>query len=186
MIHPNRNLKFKANRRLPFGKRGIVFREKGVEYRKQGVTFSDDGVSNIDIRKAEDPIMLNNKGVEFYNQGKYKLALEYFNRALAVSPQFEMARRNRLYCTKMIRQRRTTVLEQREKEFQRSRSAESKGKATTVYAYKTPVSSQKMDYSRSKYSDLDQYGRIPKKKKSKDDVGDYMDQLGWDTYRGKW
>jgi Tfp pilus assembly protein PilF len=128
--------------------------------------------------------MLNNKGVEYYNNGKYKMALQYFNRALAVSPQFEMARRNRVYCTKMIRSRRATVLKQREAQFQRT--AHMPNQQKTAYAYKTPVKSHNMDYSRKKYLDRDQYGRIQKKKKSKDDVGEYMDQLGWDTYRGKW
>ena len=77
-----------------------------------------------------------------------------------------------------------TVLKQREQESQRTANASRQTK--TVYAYKTPVSPHNMDYSRSKFSDLDQYGRIRKKKRSEDEVEDYMDQLGWDTYRGKW
>lgn len=98
----DRELTFKANRTLPYGKKGIVFRKKGVQFRKRGVAFGNDGVSNIDIDKKEDPTKLNNLGIKYYNKGKYEEALEYFDKAISIAPQFTEASKNRVYCIKMI------------------------------------------------------------------------------------
>jgi tetratricopeptide (TPR) repeat protein len=76
---------------------------RGVSFRKRGVQFGNRGVTNIKISAAEDPYNLNNQGVKFYNEGKYKIALRYFEKALAVAPQFDIARDNRRHCIKMIR-----------------------------------------------------------------------------------
>jgi hypothetical protein len=102
-IQPNRKLLFNYRRRLPFGKKGVKFRNQGVSFRKRGVTFGKRGVQNIKLKPSEDPYNLNNQGVKFYNEGKYKVALRYFEKALAVAPQFDIARENRRHCIKMIR-----------------------------------------------------------------------------------
>ena len=73
-----------------------MFRKKGVSFRKRGVQFGK-------LKPTEDPYNLNNQGVKFYNEGKYKTALRYFEKALAVTPQFKIARDNRRHCIKMIR-----------------------------------------------------------------------------------
>ena len=154
-IYPNRKLKFNLDRDLPFGKKGVVFRKTGVKFRKCSVNFGNDGVSNIDIGVKEDPIKINNEGVKYYNNGKYKTALRYFNKALAVAPQFEMARTNRLYCIKMIRQQ--------EAEVQQRRKLVTTSLAKTKTAFKEPVTVQPSDYGYNKYSQQDQYSPNPKK-----------------------
>ncbi len=101
-INPDRELSFKAGRKLPYRKRGVIFRKKGIQFRKKGIAFGNDGVSNIDIDKGEEPTKLNNTGIRYYNKGKYDAALKYFDKALAIAPSFNEARKNRVYCIKMI------------------------------------------------------------------------------------
>ena len=113
-INPDRKLGFNSNRELPYRNEGVVFRKLGVTFRKRGVSFGNRGVSNIELGKKEDPVYLNNEGVKYYNQGKYKTALKFFNRASAVAPQFKMAKDNRLLCIKMMRYKEAVAREQKD------------------------------------------------------------------------
>ena len=158
-IYPNRRLKFNLDRDLPFGKKGVVFRKTGVKFRKHSVNFGNDGVSNIDIGAKEDPVKINNEGVKYYNKGKYKTALKYFNKALAVAPQFEMARTNRLYCIKMIRL-------QKEEMHQRQKLVNTLS-AKTKTAFKEPITGQLGDYDYNRYSQQYQFSPNSKKHKIK-------------------
>ena len=154
-IYPNRKLDFKYRRRLPFGKRGVNFRKTGVKFRGRGVTFSNDGVSNIDIKSHDDPINLNNKGVEYYNKGKYKLALKYFEKALDVAPQFDTARINREYCFKMLREkhRRKELFIQQKRAYQQQVRFKTGKK---IKAPTTQPNQHTIDYNR----DTDHIGRL--------------------------
>jgi tetratricopeptide (TPR) repeat protein len=105
-IYPNRKLSFNLDRDLPFGKKGISFRKSGVLFRKKGISFGNDGVSNIDLDSKDKPAKLNRQGIQYYNKGKYDVALKYFDKALSIAPQFKEARNNRGYCIKMINAQR--------------------------------------------------------------------------------
>jgi tetratricopeptide (TPR) repeat protein len=150
-------LSFKYKRKLPYGKRGINFRKQSAKFRGRGVTFSNDGVSNIEFHVKEDPINLNNKGVEYYNKGKYKLAMHYFSKALDVAPQFDTARVNREYCFKMLREKR-----RKKEEYIKEKRAKRLGaKSSSVSTFNVSQSQRNIDYNREKYNMVNQYGRIP-------------------------
>lgn len=110
-INPNRKLSFNWKRMLPYGKKGITFRIKGVNFRSKGVEFRNSGLTNIILSGKEDPNKLNNTGVKYYNKGDYRNALTYFDRAIKVSPQFDIAKKNRKYCIQMLRLKRESELE---------------------------------------------------------------------------
>lgn len=109
-INPNRKLSFNWKRMLPYGKKGVAFRKKGITYRDKGVIFRNTGISNIVLSGREDPNKLNNTGVKYYNSGKYETALKYFDQALKVAPQFEIAKKNRKYCIQMLRLKRESEI----------------------------------------------------------------------------
>ena len=172
-INSNRKLGFNPDRDLPYGKLGVTFRKQGVTFRKRGVTFGDKGVSNIQIGKKEDPVYLNNEGVKFYNKGKYKTALKFFNKAIAVAPRFEMARKNRIQCTKTIQEAREKYVEQQaQKKVSVSESLPQSRVISKGYDQ-----SHNIDYSRQRFAELDQYGQIPKKKRPSNNNTKNLDWL---------
>jgi tetratricopeptide (TPR) repeat protein len=177
-------MSFNYNRNLPFRKKGIIFRKGGVKVRLRGVTFGNDGVSNIDISPKEDPVKLNNQGIKYYNKGKYKTALNYFNKALAIAPSFDIAKRNRVYCIKMLRN-----IHEKEKiryaagdisvdyssrlSQQTTPPPQAKQKPVTVYPMsQTSPAIQKTTQRRDKKFNYTQY--------------DYMHQVGWDNQRRRY
>jgi tetratricopeptide (TPR) repeat protein len=147
-----------------------------VKFRGRGVTFSNDGVSNIDVQENEDPINLNNKGVEYYNKGKYKLAMHYFSKALDVAPQFDTARVNREYCFKMLREKRR----KREQLLEQKRAMQLGPKSSSVSIFNLPIKkgSRSIDYNREKYHMVDHYGRIPSDRSSSEYYTELYSQSG--------
>lgn len=141
-ININRKLFFKATRKLPYGKRGIVFRKKSVQFRKHGVAFGNDGVSNIDIDKGEEPTKLNNLGIRYYNKGKYAKALEYFDKAISIAPQFTEASKNRVYCIKMVNAKKERAHELEKQAMLRAREREIYGREHQVTPPPPSVSSR--------------------------------------------
>ena len=109
-INPNRKLSFNWKRMLPYGKKGVKFRKIGVKFRSKGVIFRTSGISNIILSGKEDPNKLNNTGVKYYNKGDYRTALQYFDKAIKVAPQFDIAMKNRKYCIQMLRLKRESEL----------------------------------------------------------------------------
>jgi tetratricopeptide (TPR) repeat protein len=137
------------------------------------VNFGKQSVSNIDLGPGEDPIKLNNEGVKYYNKGKYKTALNYFNRAISIAPQFDMARENRVFCIQMLREKHAQKLKQK------AQKAIKTSKIRTRASYKPPVRKKSMDYRRQRYSEFDKYGQIPSSGKSNVRHHDYMNEFGW-------
>ena len=174
-VYPDRKLTFNYKRKLPFGKKGLVFRKKGILFRKNCVSFGKDGVSNIDFSEHEEPNNLNNKGIEYYNKGKYKIALKFFSKALLVAPQFNEARINREYCYQMIKAKK------------KLQDSQTKSKATKMkvssssYDFNHAKEVKPIDYTKEKYNQLDQYGRIIRKNENTKDSSYYGDELGWTT-----
>jgi tetratricopeptide (TPR) repeat protein len=169
-IHPNRKLGFNPNRHLGYRKKGVTFRKGGVKLRTRGVKFRKGGMMGIDLAKDEDPIKMNNMGIKYYNKGRYKTAREYFNRALAVAPQFKEAKKNRLYAIQMMRQNREQELVRREKmptKPYRSWRSTSSSSAVEVHP---------LDYRASRFTAYHQYGRIQHK-------DDRQNQMGWGRAR---
>ena len=189
-IYPNRKLSFKSNRKLPFRKKGIVFRKGGIKVRMQGVSFGDAGVSNIDLDRDERPIKLNNMGIKYYNKAKYKTALEYFNKALAVAPQFEEAQKNRLYAIQMMREQHSKKLAEADAKALAKREALLQGRAyksppVSASATSTPsrsVEVHPLDYRATRFNAFHDYGRIPHREQSSEKKSKYQDELGWEYY----
>jgi len=169
-INPNRKLGFKYNRKLPFGKKGAIFRKAGINFRKHGVKFREGGMLGIELSKDENPIKLNNIGIKYYNKGKYKSALNYFNKALSIAPGFEEAKKNRIYAIQMIRQNRAAEVAKRYKETTRGampwQSTDSR----------EAIEVRPLDYSATRFSEFHQYGRIQHK-------DDHQNQLSWGQVR---
>lgn len=164
-INPDRKLGFKYNRKLPFGKDGVIFRKAGIKFRKHGVKFRKGGMLGIELSKDEDPIKLNNIGIKYYNKGKYKTALNYFNKALSIAPGFEEAKKNRVYAIQMIRQNRAVEVAKR---YQETTGARPWRSTDTREAMEV----RPLDYSATRFQEFHQYGRIPHK-------NDQQNQLGW-------
>lgn len=187
-IYPNRKLSFKSNRILPFRNKGVVFRKSGIKVRKRGVSFGESGVSNIDLDKDERPIKLNNMGIKYYNKGKYKTSLEYFNKALAVAPQFEEAHKNRLYAIQMIHEQHSKKLAQADTEALAKREALLQGRAykappvppRTTSTPTRPVEVSPLDYQANRFKAYHDYGRIPHREQSSAKKSKYQDELGWE------
>jgi tetratricopeptide (TPR) repeat protein len=174
-INPNRRLGFNPDRDIPFGKRGVTFRKRSVEFRKRGVKFRTGGLTNIDLDKNEDPIKLNNLGVQYYNKGKYKIALNYFDKTLAVAPQFKDAKQNRLYCIQMLRQRK----DERRTAYSRKNMSMDYKKAQQI-SDQNAVEVHPLDYNATRFGAHHQYGRVQSKKNYSS--SDYNKPY-WDTYR---
>ena len=175
-INPNRKLGFKANRQLPFGKRRVKFRKQGVTFRKEKIKFRTGSISNIDIEKNEDPIVMNNLGVKYYNKGKYKIALNYFDKAIAIAPQFEDAKRNRVYCIQMMRQKKAES-----RAAYSSKNLNYDYKQAQQIPQKPAVEVHPLDYNATRFSAHHQFGRIP----SRDEHAgsSYNDYYGREYYR---
>jgi tetratricopeptide (TPR) repeat protein len=154
-INPNRKLGFNLDRELPFGKKGVTFRKKGVTFRKGIKKFRNGGISNIDLAKNEDPVKLNNMGVKYYNKGKYKIALTYFDKALAVAPRFEDAHKNRVYCIQMMRQRT-----EEQRKVKTARQIASDYYRPQEKTKKGAVEVQPLDNNATRFAEHHQFGKI--------------------------
>jgi tetratricopeptide (TPR) repeat protein len=173
-INPDRKLKFNLNRKLPFRNKGVVFRTGGINIRKRGVNFGKSNVSNIELSDKDDPVKLNNLGVDYYNAGKLKTALNYFNKALSVAPQFELASTNRLLTIQAMREKHEKELKARQKA-----EAQALSSYTKTSKIRNIKSKRSMDYKREKYSYLDNYGNIPRTNSPRDNNYNYINEFGW-------
>ncbi len=133
------------------------------------MNFGPGEVSNIDIDKSEEPVKLNNIGIKHYNNGNYKVALAYFDKALAVAPQFDEAKKNRIFCIQMLRQKRREV---HAKALSKEDASPWGFKPGTFVTEAKPVEVRPLDYKATRFQTYHDYGKIPKK-------GNYDDQLGW-------
>jgi len=122
------------------------------------IRFREGGVANIDLDKNEDPVKLNNLGVKYYNKGKYKIALNYFDKALAVAPQFDDAKRNRIYCIQMLRQKKP----EQSVPYSNKNYSYDYNRSQSI-AKKEPVEVHPLDYNASRFSAHHQFGKIPTK-----------------------